>query len=102
MCKRDTEDGHHRVADELLDRAAVAFDLMLDARVVRTERRADVLGIRAIRPGGEPHEIDEEDADDLPLLASMGRSRERRRARIAEARLLAVLGTAVRARRHAT
>ena len=33
---RRTEDRHDSVADELLDRAAEALDLLLDARVIRT------------------------------------------------------------------
>ena len=42
---RRAEDRHDRVADELLDRAAEPLDLLLHARVVRTQARADVLRI---------------------------------------------------------
>ena len=66
---RRAEDRHHRVADELLDRAAEALDVRLDALVVRTERRPDVLGIRAVRAVGEPDGVHEEHGYDLPLLA---------------------------------
>ena len=42
---RRTEDGHDRVADELLHRAAVALELVTEASVVRPEDRAHVLGV---------------------------------------------------------
>ncbi len=45
VCDRRAEQRHHRVADELLDRAAMAFELRAHARVVRTEQRVDVLGV---------------------------------------------------------
>ncbi len=44
---RRAEEGHHRVADELLDRAAVALELGTDALVVGPQERLDVLGIHA-------------------------------------------------------
>ena len=46
---RGTEQGHHRVADELLDGAAVPLELGADALVVRAEERLDVLRIHATR-----------------------------------------------------
>jgi len=48
MRDRGAEDGHDRVADELLDRAAVAFDLLAQARVVGADARADVLNGSAL------------------------------------------------------
>ena len=39
-----TEDAHHRVADELLHRSAVALDLLAETGVVRTETCPHVLG----------------------------------------------------------
>jgi hypothetical protein len=42
---RDAEDGHHRVADELLHRAAVALDDLLHALEVAGKERAQRLGI---------------------------------------------------------
>ena len=44
---RRAEDRHHRVADELLDRAAEALELGANARVVGLEQRAHVLGVHA-------------------------------------------------------
>ena len=64
-----TEDRHHRVADELLHRAAVALDLPAQARVVRPHGRADVLGIGGLRAGCKPDQIAEEDGHELPLFA---------------------------------
>ena len=65
---RRAEDGHYGVSYELLDRAPEPLEVGLDALVVRTQRRANVLGVGAIRPVGEPDEVDEEHGDDLPLL----------------------------------
>ena len=68
VCDRGAEDGHHRVADELLDGSAEALDLDLQPFVVRPERRADVLGVGPVGAAGEADEVDEEHRDDLPLL----------------------------------
>ena len=45
---RRAEDRHHRVADELLDRAAVPLELAAEPRVVRRERRAHVLRVEPL------------------------------------------------------
>jgi hypothetical protein len=45
---RRAEDGHHRVADELLDRAAVALELAAEPLVVRPQDRLDVLRIELV------------------------------------------------------
>jgi hypothetical protein len=45
---RRTEEGHHRVAHELLDPASESFDLRSDLCVVRMQGGPDVLGIRSI------------------------------------------------------
>ena len=50
---RRAEQRHHGVADELLDRAAVALELRADALVVRAEHRLDVLGVERLRLRGE-------------------------------------------------
>ncbi len=65
---RRAEDGHDCVADELLDRTAKALDLLLHARVIRTQSSAYILGIRLLRRSGESDEVDEEDGDDLALF----------------------------------
>ena len=65
-----TEHRHHRVADELLDGAAEALDLLFQASVVRPQRRADVLGIGLLGLGREPDEVDEQDGDDLAFFGS--------------------------------
>ena len=64
---RRAEERHHRVADELLDRAAVALELGADALVVRAEERLDVLGVERLRACGEADEVAEDDRDDLAL-----------------------------------
>ena len=67
---RRAEHGHDRVADELLEHAAVLLDPLLRLGVVELQRVAHVLRIGAIRARREADEVDEEDGDELPLLAA--------------------------------
>ena len=67
---RSAVHGHHRVADELLDRPAEPFDLPAHPRVVRREGVLDVLGIGEIEARGELDEVAEQDRHDLAFLAS--------------------------------
>jgi hypothetical protein len=46
---RRAEERHHRVADELLDRAAEALQLAADVVVVAAEEAAHVLGVERLR-----------------------------------------------------
>ncbi len=84
------EDRHDRVPDELLDRTAVALDLLAEAAVVGADAGADVLGVGRFGGSGETDEVAEEDRDDLALLV------ERR------GRLLAQRSAAERAERKLT
>ena len=43
---RRAEERHHRVTDELLDRAAAALKLAAETSVVRGEDRLDILGVQ--------------------------------------------------------
>ena len=98
---RGAEDRHHGVADELLDRAAEALELVAEPSVVRAEQRAHLLGIHLLGARGEADEVGEEHRHDLALLEPrlLGRL-ERRAARVAEAGSLRVLLAAARARDH--
>ena len=92
----DAEDGHDRVADELLDRPSVALED--DAKVLEVAPHTCTQRLRlAERRGAD--EVAEEDRDDLALLSCL-HDGERSRARHAEARLIRVLRPAIRARRH--
>ena len=100
-----TEDRHHRVPDELLDRPAVALDLLPQARVVGPDARAHVLGVRSLRGGGEADEVAEEDGDHLALLlhrrapaARSGRGAVRAERELARELLAAGRDTSPRAR----
>ncbi len=62
------EDGHHRVADVLLDHAAVRRDVLLPALEVRVDDRADVLGVERLGHHREVDEIGEQHRDELALL----------------------------------
>ena len=67
--RRRAEERHHRVADELLDRAAVPLELGADALVVGAEDRLDVLRVERLRARREADEVAEDDRDDLALAA---------------------------------
>jgi hypothetical protein len=67
---RGPEHGHHGVADELLHGSSEPFDLPLQEVVVEAEGRANVFGIGTVRTSREPHEVDEQDRDDLAFLSS--------------------------------
>ena len=60
--------GHDGVADEFLDRPAVALDLLANPRVVGPQARANVLRIGLVGRGREVDEVAEQHRDDLPLL----------------------------------
>ena len=68
VCGRRAEDRHHRVADELLDPSAVCLDPIARARVVRSDPRLHLLGVGALRRGGEADKVAEEHRHDFPLL----------------------------------
>ena len=60
---RRAEDRDDRVADELLDRAAVALELVrAAARGTAREQRADVLRVEPLRPRRRADEVGEDDA----------------------------------------
>src|SRR5207248_5445706 len=88
---RCTEDGHHRVADELLDRPTEPLDLVLHPRVVRTQNRAHVFRISTVGAVREADEVDEEHRYDLPLLGGLRLLDEWCAARETEARAFGVL-----------
>jgi hypothetical protein len=98
---RRSEHGHDCVANELLHRAAVSLELRAQARVVRLEKRANLLRVHALCARREADEVGEEHRDDLTLLAKLaGVSGEWGGASVAEASAGRVLVTAARARNH--
>ena len=56
---RSAEERHDGIADELLNRAAVTLELVAEARVVRREQRANVLGIELLGARGKADEVGE-------------------------------------------
>ena len=66
---RHAEDGHHGVADELLDRAAVPLDRGARDVEVARHQRAQRLGVEPLAERGRAGDVAEEHGHDLPLLA---------------------------------
>jgi hypothetical protein len=64
----DAEHRHHRVADELLDRAPVAFEHLTQRGVVALHRRPVGLRIEALAERRRSGEVAEEDGDRLAQL----------------------------------
>ena len=111
MRRGDAEHPDDRVADELLDDAAVGDDRGTCHPGVGLEHAVDVLGVRRLGHRGEADEVAEQDADDLALLEPGHRPRldgvgplhrpgERVPARRAEPRPIGALGQARRADDH--
>ena len=67
--RRHAEHRHHRVADELLDRAAVPLDDRLHPLEVAREQSAKRLGIRPLAQRRRTGDVAEEDGDDLANFA---------------------------------
>jgi len=65
---RHAEDGHDRVADELLERAATLGDHARGDVVVRGHERADILWIARVRERRRAGDVGEEDRDDAALF----------------------------------
>ena len=98
---RSPEQGHHRVADVLLDVPAEALELRPHPAEVRRLDAPQILGIEAGRDAGEVDEVDEQDGDDPALLASgRVRGRQQRAARPAQPGLGRVVLPAVGTRGH--
>ena len=70
---RSAVEGHGGVADELLDRSAIALQLLPHARVVGIDDSSHVLGVEPLRHRGEADDVDEDDGDDLPLERELSR-----------------------------
>jgi len=91
---RDPEHRHHRVANELLDRPAVALDHRADLLEVTVHDSPQHLRIQLLPKRRGTRHIAEQRRHHLPRLARPFLLDERRRALPAEAKALGVLGTA--------
>jgi hypothetical protein len=69
---RRAENGHDRIADELLDGPSPPLEFASEPGVVRREHRADVFRVQLLGSAREPDEVCEQHGDDLALLARPG------------------------------
>jgi hypothetical protein len=97
---RHAEHGHHGVADELLDRAAVTLDRRSSRLEVPRHRGARRFRIEPLGASGRADHIAEEHRYSLPLLPWPLGLDEGCAARVAEARTLPVVGSAACADGH--
>ena len=93
LCHGRTPDSHHGVADELLDRAAVALDHLAGRLEVPREQLARILGVACLGRGREADEVGKENRHEAPfclwprcLLGRFCARHERRSAFSAELR----------------
>ena len=93
---RDPEDGHHRVADELLHRAPVALEHAASRLVVAVHQGTQRLRIGALADRRRPGQVAEEHGDDLAHLTRRRGDGERCPTRRAEAEVVRALATALR------
>src|SRR5439155_25037746 len=98
--RRHPEDGHDRVADELLDGAAVPLDDRLRGLEVARHHAAKALGVDPLAERGRAGDVAEQGVDDLPRFAGRRGPGQRRAARVAEARAFTVLRPTARADEH--
>ncbi len=92
---RQPEDGHHGVADVLLDGAAVADDRSAHHVEVASHHLAQRLGIERLAEGGRALQVAEEDRDELPGLLRRRSRLQRRPAVAAQPKLGWIFLTAV-------
>jgi hypothetical protein len=97
---RHAEHRHHRVADELLDRAAVTFDDRLHPLEVARQQRPQGLGVKRLAQRGRAGHVAEEHCHGLPHLTRRRLLNQGRATRVTEPRLLGILLTALRAGDH--
>ena len=64
------EDGHHGVADELLDRAAPGLDRRRSDGEIGLQDDPESLRVKQLAHGCGAHHVGEEDGDELAFLAS--------------------------------
>jgi hypothetical protein len=99
---RRPEQRHHRIADELLDRAPEPLQLIPKARIVRREQRTHVLGVEPLGARRKADQVGKQDRDHLALLVHGARrsGRQGSTAKRAKRELARHLLDATRAGRH--
>ena len=98
---RNPEHGHDRVADELLDGAAVMLQDPPHLLEVALEHSPQQLRVDLLAQRGRTGDVGEDDGDELPELPSLNSlGPERRAAFGAELEVVRILTPAIRTRQH--
>jgi hypothetical protein len=98
VCNRHAEDSDDRVADELLDGAAVRLDRRAHLVVVREHQLPDGLGVDSLRKRRVVRHVAEEQRRHLPPLVAY--DRERDAAGVAEAGVVGIVSATGRTALH--
>src|SRR5439155_26201456 len=98
--RRAAEHRHHGVADELLDRPAVALEHGAHLAEVAGHDRAQYLGVEPLAEAGRVRDVAEHDRHDLARSVALEGWGQGLPAVRAEARLVGILPPAVGAARH--
>ena len=93
VCGGHAPHRHHRVADELLDRAAVPRDDLTTLLEVAGQQLTDLLLVAVLREGGEPDEVAEHHTGHATAGHGRGRDLTGRRAALRSAAPAAEAGT---------
>ena len=98
--RRDPEDRHDGVADELLHDATVAFDRLRHRREVPAHHAAERFRVQPLPERGRSRDVAEDDRDGLAHLGGRSRRRQALAAGVAEPRAGGVIRTTGRTGRH--
>ena len=72
MGDRRTEQGHDRIADDLVDPSAERGDVVGEPGETTIDQVLDLFGIAVLREAGEPDDVGEEHGDDPSLVGPSG------------------------------
>jgi hypothetical protein len=97
---RNTEDGHNRVADELLDCSTVTLDHQSRPLEIRGKETPEAFSVELLTQLSRSDDITKDRRDYLATLTRRTSRRKRRAAHVAETRPVTIIGPARSAADH--